>query len=163
VISREYLEEELTRRDNQINELKDLFISRMEDHEKEQRQKDNQLSELMNHIAALEVNLADRNPPSVKITPWRAFNTLLVLGLGVYKYVGTYQGQTTGPTTVDWIGSLVWAMMYDYIYQLHHHIDATFQAYIGSPCMNPLSTMIPIQRSSSSGYFAGTCPVSFPP
>ncbi|KAJ7728018.1 hypothetical protein B0H14DRAFT_3169407 [Mycena olivaceomarginata] len=57
----------------------------------------------------LEINLADRNPPSVKITPWRAFNTLLVLGLGVYKSVGMYQGQTTGPTTVDWIGSLVWA------------------------------------------------------
>ncbi|KAJ7856831.1 hypothetical protein B0H14DRAFT_3448226 [Mycena olivaceomarginata] len=81
----------------------------MEDHEKEQRRKDNQLSELMDRIAALEVNLADRNPPSVKVTPWRAFNTLLVLGLGIYKFVGTYQGQTVGPTTVDWIGSLVWA------------------------------------------------------
>ncbi|KAJ7872335.1 hypothetical protein B0H14DRAFT_2570338 [Mycena olivaceomarginata] len=91
VISREDLEQELRQRDNQINELKD------------------HLSEAMNRIAALEVNLADRNPPSVKITPWRAFNTLLVLGLGVYKAVGTYQGQTTGPTTVDWIGSLVWA------------------------------------------------------
>ncbi|KAJ7872337.1 hypothetical protein B0H14DRAFT_2570340 [Mycena olivaceomarginata] len=109
VISREDLEEELRRKDNQINELKDLFISRMEDHEKEQRRKDSQLSELMNRVAALEINLADRNPPSVKITPWRVFNTLLVLGLGVYKSVGTYQGQTVGPTTVDWIGSLVWA------------------------------------------------------
>jgi hypothetical protein len=81
VISRADLEEELRQRDNQINESKDLFISRMEDHEKEQRRKDNQLSELMDRIAALEVNLADQNPPSVKITPWRAFNTLLVLGL----------------------------------------------------------------------------------
>ncbi|KAJ7320821.1 hypothetical protein DFH08DRAFT_890270 [Mycena albidolilacea] len=89
VISREDLQKELRRRDK--------------------RRKDNQLSELMNRVAALEVKLADRNPPSVKITPWRAFNTLLVLGLGVYKSVGTYQGQTTGPTTVDWIGSLVWA------------------------------------------------------
>ncbi|KAJ7320823.1 hypothetical protein DFH08DRAFT_890273 [Mycena albidolilacea] len=66
---------------------------------------------VMNHIAALEVKLTDRNPPNVKITPWRILNTVLVLGLGVYKSVGTYLGQTTGPTTVDWIGSLVWAMI----------------------------------------------------
>ncbi|KAJ7681619.1 hypothetical protein B0H14DRAFT_927648 [Mycena olivaceomarginata] len=145
VISREDLEEELRRKDNQINELKDLFVSRMEDHEKEQRRKDNQLSELMNRVAALEINLADRNPPSVKITPWRAFNTLLVLGLGVYKSIGTYQGQTTGPTTVDWIGSLVWATIVYWV-----------------SLYEPLSTMIPIQRSSSSGYFAGTCPISLP-
>ncbi|KAJ7320827.1 hypothetical protein DFH08DRAFT_819083 [Mycena albidolilacea] len=65
--------------EDQINESNSSLISRIEDLEKE------------------------------LITPWRAINTLLVLGLGVYKAVGTYQGQTTGPPTVDWIGNLVWA------------------------------------------------------
>ncbi|KAJ7872317.1 hypothetical protein B0H14DRAFT_186400 [Mycena olivaceomarginata] len=73
----------------------------------------------MNRIAALEAKPADRTPPSVKITPWRASVTLVVLGLGVYKSVGTYQGQTIGPTTVDWIGGVVvativyWVSLYE--------------------------------------------------
>jgi hypothetical protein len=45
-------------------------------------------------------------------TPWRALNTILLLGLGAYKAIATYRGQTIGPTTADWLIGVVWTLMY---------------------------------------------------
>ncbi|KAJ7912490.1 hypothetical protein B0H13DRAFT_2007286 [Mycena leptocephala] len=49
--------------------------------------------------------------PQTKITPWRVLNSLLVLGLGTYKAVATYRGQTIGPTTTDWIIGVFWTLI----------------------------------------------------
>ncbi|KAJ7218874.1 hypothetical protein B0H12DRAFT_327154 [Mycena haematopus] len=48
--------------------------------------------------------------PKVKVTLWRLLNTVLVLGLGVYKAVAAYRGQQTAPTTLDWILGVLWAV-----------------------------------------------------
>ncbi|KAJ7932932.1 hypothetical protein B0H13DRAFT_2262944 [Mycena leptocephala] len=45
------------------------------------------------------------------ITPWRLLNTVVVLGVGAYKAVTTYLGQTTGPTTADWIIGVAWTLI----------------------------------------------------
>jgi hypothetical protein len=68
-------------------------------------------------IATLEtivMNLdqaSDAQKPRATITPWRVLNTVLVLGLGVYKAAATYIGQTTGPATEDWIVGVFWTLM----------------------------------------------------
>jgi hypothetical protein len=60
-------------------------------------------------IAVLEAII--RKESAATITPWRVLNTVVVLGVGAYKVVTTYLGQTTGPTTADWIIGVVWALM----------------------------------------------------
>ncbi|KAJ6574265.1 hypothetical protein B0H19DRAFT_935082 [Mycena capillaripes] len=49
--------------------------------------------------------------PHTTITPWRVLNSALVLGLGAYKAITTYQGQSIGPTTTDWIVGVVWTLI----------------------------------------------------
>ncbi|KAF8150335.1 hypothetical protein K438DRAFT_1779110 [Mycena galopus ATCC 62051] len=72
-----------------------------------------QVDALSLRIAMLEKVNSDRKPPSseVKLTPWRAINTIFILVLGVYKATGTYLGQTTGPTTLDWILGVLWFLI----------------------------------------------------
>ncbi|KAJ7626651.1 hypothetical protein DFH06DRAFT_1481101 [Mycena polygramma] len=48
---------------------------------------------------------------AMKITPWRFLNTIVILALGIYKAVATYHGQTTAPTTTDWITGVVWTLI----------------------------------------------------
>ncbi|KAJ7902420.1 hypothetical protein B0H13DRAFT_2513452 [Mycena leptocephala] len=59
-------------------------------------------------IAVLEAII--RKESAATITPWRLLNTVVVLGVGAYKAVTTYLGQTTGPTTADWIIGVAWAL-----------------------------------------------------
>ncbi|KAJ6510729.1 hypothetical protein C8R45DRAFT_965009 [Mycena sanguinolenta] len=49
--------------------------------------------------------------PLIKVTLWRLLNTVLLLGLGVYKAVAAYRGQQTAPTTLDWILGVLWAVI----------------------------------------------------
>ncbi|KAJ7681625.1 hypothetical protein B0H14DRAFT_3678124 [Mycena olivaceomarginata] len=93
--------------DNQINESKNLHI---EDLEKELRRRNNQLSELMNRIAALENNL-DRNPPrrpDVKIIPWRVLNTIQSL-----YWVSFYEPHLVDDDDPDSNQLLVWLFSRD--------------------------------------------------
>ncbi|KAJ7932891.1 hypothetical protein B0H13DRAFT_2512740 [Mycena leptocephala] len=60
-------------------------------------------------IAVLEVIIKKESVATV--TPWRVLNTVVVLGVGAYKAVTTYLGQTTGPTTADWIIGVAWALI----------------------------------------------------
>jgi hypothetical protein len=72
---------------------------------------------LRRRIAALEAiiqNMTQDSPrqrPLATVTPWRVLNSVLVLGLGAYKATSTYLGQTTGPTTADWIIGVAWTLM----------------------------------------------------
>ncbi|KAJ7932900.1 hypothetical protein B0H13DRAFT_2307179 [Mycena leptocephala] len=59
-------------------------------------------------IAVLEAMI--KKESAATITPWRLLNTVFVLGVGAYKAVATYLGQTTGPTTADWIIGVAWAL-----------------------------------------------------
>jgi hypothetical protein len=105
--------------DNQVNELKELLAS------------------LSLRIATMESTLATtgQSPqpghsprterrPRVKISPWRALNSLLVLGLGAYKAIETYRGQTIAPTTADWIIGVLWALVY--VHTLHPHGELSY-------------------------------------
>ncbi|KAJ7824638.1 hypothetical protein B0H13DRAFT_2681158, partial [Mycena leptocephala] len=60
-------------------------------------------------IAVLEAIINQES--AATITPWRLLNTVVVLGVGVYKAVTTYLGQTTGPTTADWIIGVAWTLI----------------------------------------------------
>jgi hypothetical protein len=60
-------------------------------------------------IAVLEATLQKES--AATITPWRVLNTMVVLGVGAYKAATTYLGQTTGPTTADWIIGVAWALL----------------------------------------------------
>ncbi|KAJ7932885.1 hypothetical protein B0H13DRAFT_2307162 [Mycena leptocephala] len=60
-------------------------------------------------IAVLEAIIKKESVATV--TPWRVLNTVVVLGVGAYKAVTTYFGQTTGPTTADWIIGVAWALI----------------------------------------------------
>jgi hypothetical protein len=51
------------------------------------------------------------NPPIVKVTAWRALNTIVIFGFGMGKAVSTYLGYSTVPTTLDWIFGVMWALM----------------------------------------------------
>ncbi|KAF7326434.1 C6 finger domain [Mycena sanguinolenta] len=51
------------------------------------------------------------NGPMIKVTVWRLLNTIVVLGLGIYKAVAAYLGQPTTPTTLDWVIGVFWAVM----------------------------------------------------
>ncbi|KAF7366754.1 hypothetical protein MSAN_00933600 [Mycena sanguinolenta] len=57
------------------------------------------------HSAQLE------NGPMIKVTIWRLLNTIVVLGLGIYKAVAAYLGQQTTPTTLDWVIGVFWAVI----------------------------------------------------
>ncbi|KAJ7319079.1 hypothetical protein DFH08DRAFT_970975 [Mycena albidolilacea] len=75
---------------------------------------DNQsLVSLSQRISELEDHMysAQLRTPKVKVTPWRLLNTVLVLGLGIYKATATYRGQDTTPTTLDWIIGVLWALI----------------------------------------------------
>jgi hypothetical protein len=61
------------------------------------------------HIAVLEAII--KKESAATVTPWRLLNTVVVLGVGAYKAVTTYLGQTTGPTTADWIIGVAWTLM----------------------------------------------------
>ncbi|KAJ7932902.1 hypothetical protein B0H13DRAFT_2512770 [Mycena leptocephala] len=60
-------------------------------------------------IAVLEAII--KKESAATITPWRLLNTVVVLGVGAYKAATTYLGQTTRPTTADWIIGVVWALI----------------------------------------------------
>ncbi|KAJ7932939.1 hypothetical protein B0H13DRAFT_2512805 [Mycena leptocephala] len=60
-------------------------------------------------IAVLEAII--KKESAATITPWRVLNTVIVLGVGAYKAVTTYLGQTTGPTTADWIIGVAWTLI----------------------------------------------------
>ncbi|KAJ7045132.1 hypothetical protein C8F04DRAFT_1067826 [Mycena alexandri] len=49
--------------------------------------------------------------PHVDITPWRSLNTIVVLGLGTCKISAAFRGQTTVPTTLEWITGVVWLLI----------------------------------------------------
>jgi hypothetical protein len=67
---------------------------------------------LEQRVVALEANMRSvGQKPHTTITPWRVLNSALVLGLGSYKAITTYQGQSIGPTTTDWIVGVVWTLM----------------------------------------------------
>ncbi|KAF7351830.1 hypothetical protein MVEN_01144100 [Mycena venus] len=107
--------------ENEMHELTDLSpialyrrIAALE-HKSQRNAALEQTQELLQqHIATLEANML---PDSVgqkqhtAITPWRLLDSALILGLGGYKTLTTYQGQTTGPTTADWIVGVVWALI----------------------------------------------------
>ncbi|KAJ7917670.1 hypothetical protein B0H13DRAFT_1994518 [Mycena leptocephala] len=65
--------------------------------------------------------------PHVKITPWRITNTVVVLGLGIYKATVTYLGQTTAPTTADWIIGVGWTLISYWIGLVEQHDDTATQ------------------------------------
>ncbi|KDR69108.1 hypothetical protein GALMADRAFT_272226 [Galerina marginata CBS 339.88] len=46
----------------------------------------------------------------VRITSWRAINTVFLLGVGIGKAVSAYGGGSTIPTTLDLIGGVAWAL-----------------------------------------------------
>ncbi|KAF7326432.1 C6 finger domain [Mycena sanguinolenta] len=50
------------------------------------------------------------NAPMIKVTVWRLLNTIVVLGLGIYKAVAAYLGQQTAPTTLDWVIGVLWTV-----------------------------------------------------
>ncbi|KAJ7509651.1 hypothetical protein B0H11DRAFT_1960501 [Mycena galericulata] len=87
--------------DDQANELVDISRN---------------LTLISHRMEALEMKITSdagrRDRPQVKITPWRVLNTVFIVAAGVYKAAATYLGQTTGPTTADWIVGVVWALMY---------------------------------------------------
>ncbi|KAJ7461605.1 hypothetical protein FB451DRAFT_1371311 [Mycena latifolia] len=63
-------------------------------------------------------SLADAHPlplpaltPGVKITPWRSLNTVLMLGVGIYKATASYLGQSIAPTTVELIMGVGWTII----------------------------------------------------
>ncbi|KAJ6510715.1 hypothetical protein C8R45DRAFT_921434 [Mycena sanguinolenta] len=66
-------------------------------------------SDTSHHDRTFEDQRAAR--PKLKVTPWRLFNTVLVLGLGIFKAVAAYRGEQTAPTTLDWILGVLWAVI----------------------------------------------------
>ncbi|KAJ7692463.1 hypothetical protein B0H17DRAFT_1061526 [Mycena rosella] len=68
---------------------------------------------------------------TVKITPWRLFNVVVVLSLGIYKATATYLGQPTALTTLDWIIGVVWALMY--VPNNPYHLSANCFARVTAP------------------------------
>ncbi|KAJ6510735.1 hypothetical protein C8R45DRAFT_965016 [Mycena sanguinolenta] len=67
------------------------------------------LSDTSHHNRTFEDQRSARS--KLKVTPWRLFNTVLVLGLGIYKAVAAYRGEQTAPTTLDWILGVLWAII----------------------------------------------------
>ncbi|KAJ7461607.1 hypothetical protein FB451DRAFT_1497610 [Mycena latifolia] len=65
----------------------------------------------------------------VKITPWRLLNTVLVLGLGIYKAAASYLGQSIAPTTLDWIIGVVWTLTCYWVSFAEQENSAWFFAY----------------------------------
>ncbi|KAJ7710542.1 hypothetical protein B0H17DRAFT_2661 [Mycena rosella] len=51
------------------------------------------------------------SPRRLKVTGWRLLNTGVILRLGIYKAVATYFGQTTAPSTLDWVIGVVWTLI----------------------------------------------------
>ncbi|KAJ7488068.1 hypothetical protein FB451DRAFT_1553585 [Mycena latifolia] len=67
--------------------------------------------------------------PRVKITPWRFLNTVLVLGLGIYKATASYLRQSMAPTTLDWIIGVVWALICYWVGFVEQDNTSWFFAY----------------------------------
>jgi hypothetical protein len=73
---------------------------------------------LLQRIAALEPVPPTLDSESlgqkfkVTFSPWRVLNSVLVLGAGAYKAVATLEGDTAGPTAVDWTVGVLWSLMY---------------------------------------------------
>ncbi|KAJ6530166.1 hypothetical protein B0H19DRAFT_1273834 [Mycena capillaripes] len=73
--------------------------------------------ELLERVAALESFISHMNSDStgqkasVTFSPWRVLNSVLVLGAGGYKAVASLQGETAGPTAVDWIVGVLWSLI----------------------------------------------------
>ncbi|KAJ7509649.1 hypothetical protein B0H11DRAFT_2421706 [Mycena galericulata] len=87
---------------------------RLDDQVNESRELSRNLMILSHRLTELEAKIADdgrSERPEVKITPWRALNTVFLLVVGAYKAATTYLGQTMGPTTADWIIGVVWALI----------------------------------------------------
>jgi len=56
---------------------------------------------------------AGRPPLGVKLTVYRLLNMLILFSIGVTKGILSYKGQSTAPTTLDWIGgALLAAVLY---------------------------------------------------
>ena len=55
----------------------------------------------------------DATPPplGVKLTGYRLLNMITVFGIGITKGILTYMGQSTAPTTLDWIGGALLAVV----------------------------------------------------
>ncbi|KAI9435766.1 hypothetical protein H4582DRAFT_1817203, partial [Lactarius indigo] len=54
-----------------------------------------------------------------KLTTYRLLNVTIVFSFGIAKAILTYKGQSTGPTTLDWVGGallgvfLYWIGLYE--------------------------------------------------
>ncbi|KAJ7887284.1 hypothetical protein B0H14DRAFT_2696053 [Mycena olivaceomarginata] len=72
---------------------------------------------LLQRIAALEpvppTLDSDFLGQKLKVTfsPWRVLNSVLVLGAGAYKALATLEGNTAGPTAVDWTVGVLWSLI----------------------------------------------------
>ncbi|KAJ7887283.1 hypothetical protein B0H14DRAFT_2696051 [Mycena olivaceomarginata] len=114
---------------------------------------------LIQRIAALEPVPPTLDSESlgqkVKVTfsPWRVLNSVLVLGAGAYKAVATLQGNTAGPTAVDWTVGVLWSLI---VYWVSFLDDSTcgqsnwFFSYDLSPVL-----FIVLEDLVAMGLFAG--------
>jgi hypothetical protein len=113
---------------------------------------------LIQRIAALEPVPPTLDSESlgqkVKVTfsPWRVLNSVLVLGAGAYKAVATLQGNTAGPTAVDWTVGVLWSLMCVRVSTLLGHADPQYNEV----CIGCLSWTI--QRvANQTGSSVTTC------
>ncbi|THU92697.1 hypothetical protein K435DRAFT_840501 [Dendrothele bispora CBS 962.96] len=55
-----------------------------------------------------ETRRTSHSETHIKITWWRLINTIVPVAFALWKIIETYQGQTTGPTTLDLVLSVLW-------------------------------------------------------
>ncbi|KAJ7760025.1 hypothetical protein B0H16DRAFT_1720247 [Mycena metata] len=100
-----------------LAEMEEGHAGGNETHELTDLSPNQRIAALEQRIEALEILIRNMGlegvgeRPQATITPWRVLNTALVLGLGAYKAITTYRGQSMGPTTADWIGGVVWTLI----------------------------------------------------
>jgi hypothetical protein len=55
--------------------------------------------------------VSDDLQPHVRLTSWRIFNIIVLLGLGILKPVEIYRAQTAAATVADVVYGLIWECM----------------------------------------------------
>ena len=64
-----------------------------------------------NHSAPSADMDAALPPLGVKLTGYRLLNMMTVFSFGIIKGIITYMGQSTAPTTLDWVSGALLAVM----------------------------------------------------
>ncbi|KAJ7061736.1 hypothetical protein C8F01DRAFT_1138259 [Mycena amicta] len=69
------------------------------------------ISAMGSHPRPIDDTRTPGSRPHVKVTPWRLFNTAVLLGFGISKSVLIFHGETTAPNNLDWVLGVAWGLI----------------------------------------------------